>query len=209
MGNDLASYRSAIGLFHMKLQRLSKSYVFITRPVQLLLYTVLGFVSNMKLYINKYVHSLNTSIYNFKFSFIVVLLTCHSYHHHPDLHFQAHYDYSNDYSNDIIPVFTYFTIIVQFLLILSGDVELNPGPNMTLQHSTISIFHQNIRSIRNKFDYIKSNFLDYDILCFTESKLSVDIHDNTIMLEGFDKFYRKDNSSFSGGLITYITEFNI
>ena len=207
--NDLASYRSAIGLFHIKLQRLSKSYIFITRPVQLFINSILGYILRTRSFLNKCLPKLNYVICNYYFSFIVVLLTCHSYHHHFDLHKQGCSDYTNyhfcGYDGESVFVLIYYSVIVQFLLIISGDVELNPGPIATPQISTISIFHQNIRSLRNKLEYIKTHFTDYDILCFTESKLSIDIPDNTILLDGFDKFYRKDNSSHSGGLITYIS----
>ena len=169
----------------------------------------------MRSYLNTCIHSLNAAIFNYHFSFIDVLLTCHSHHLHWVLHCPAMYDVTyygyhfNSKLNECLPIFSYFSIIVQFLLILSGDVEVNPGPdvapNTTRELSSISILHQNIRSIRNKCNYIKNNFLDYDILCFTESKLSVDILDSAIILEGFDKFYRKDNSSNSGGLITYFS----
>ena len=54
------------------------------------------------------------------------------------------------------------------LLFLSFDKELNPGPVNTLAAS--SILHLNIRSIRNKFDFIKDKFLYFNILCFSESR---------------------------------------
>ena len=98
---------------------------------------------------------------------------------------------------------SYFLLIVEILLILSGDVEKKPGPNTF--DSCLSVFHQNIRSIRNKFDYIKTNFLDYDIVCFTESKLSFDIPNDSLHLDGFDKMYRKDNTTHSGGLLIYVS----
>ena len=56
-------------------------------------------------------------------------------------------------------------VFVNKLLLLAGDVELNPGPNSaTNLTSCLSVVHQNIRSILNKFEYIKDNMLDYDIL---------------------------------------------
>ena len=47
---------------------------------------------------------------------------------------------------------------VQFCLlaILAGDVETNPGPATAEQ--LVSFLHFNIRSIRSKLDYIKTNF---------------------------------------------------
>ena len=44
-------------------------------------------------------------------------------------------------------------IIVQLLLILSGDIELNSGPTNLREHN-VSVLHCNMRSIRNKLDII-------------------------------------------------------
>ena len=57
-------------------------------------------------------------------------------------------------------------ILVWVLIVLSGDVEMNPGPDSLRQHC-VTILHCNIRSIRNKVQYIVDNFCDYDCLCFT------------------------------------------
>ena len=91
----------------------------------------------------------------------------------------------------------YYLLILDILLLLAGDTEENPGPPE--YHSTFSILHQNIRSIRNKLDYIKNNLNDYEILCFTETKLTAEITDDLLLLEGFGSMYRKDNSQHSGG----------
>lgn len=67
---------------------------------------------------------------------------------------------------------------------LAGDIELNPGPFGT--ERCLSIIHQSIGSMRNKFDFIRNHYLDFDILCFTETHLAANIHDDTLKLEGFD-----------------------
>ena len=48
------------------------------------------------------------------------------------------------------------TLLVIHLLLLAGDIELNPGPGGTtdLIESVLSIYHGNIRSLRNKINYI-------------------------------------------------------
>ena len=46
---------------------------------------------------------------------------------------------------------------------------MNTGTNNI--NNSLSILHSNIRSIRNKFDYLTENILDFDILCFSESYL--------------------------------------
>ena len=40
------------------------------------------------------------------------------------------------------------------LIVLAGDIKENPGPtNESTKEKCLSILHQNIRSIRNKFEY--------------------------------------------------------
>ena len=63
-----------------------------------------------------------------------------------------------------------FIHVIALLLLLSGDVELNPGPDFDTNDDlgALSLIHLNIRSIRHKLDYIFETLSDYDILCFTE-----------------------------------------
>ena len=97
-----------------------------------------------------------------------------------------------------------FKLLLLFLILEAGDVEKNPGPNTT-EHS-LSIIHSNIRSIRNKFDFITEYFLDFDILCFTETHLDVNIlSDSLILTDKFDAPYRKDRSNHGGGLLVYLS----
>ena len=44
------------------------------------------------------------------------------------------------------------TFIILLLILLSNDVELNPGPT---KEGELSIFHLNTRSMRHKLDYRK------------------------------------------------------
>ena len=93
--------------------------------------------------------------------------------------------------------------ITKILLLLSNDVESNPGPESTGNQSSMSLLHQNIRSIRNKIDYIKDHFSDFDILCFTETHLTQDIINDVISIEPFDHIFRKDFSQYSSGFLVY------
>lgn len=90
-------------------------------------------------------------------------------------------------------------------IIIAGDVELNPGPSQLIPKYCLSILHQNIRSIRNKLDYIENNFSDFHILCFTETHLSDIILNESLSIPGFTTMYRKDNTAHSGGFLTYVT----
>ena len=66
------------------------------------------------------------------------------------------------------------------LLLEVGDVERNPGPN-TINNS-LSILHCNIRSIRNKLDYVTEKLLDFDILCFSESHFDANISTESLIM---------------------------
>ena len=71
------------------------------------------------------------------------------------------------------------TIIRSLLLIRSGDIEPNPGPNTpntdseSLDESLISnyfsIVHYNIQSISSKVDLIGSELRNFNIICLTET----------------------------------------
>ena len=80
-----------------------------------------------------------------------------------------------------------FSIIFIILVILSGDVETNPGPNNVDQTPAgcISMAHLNIRSIRNKIDFIQLLIADFQIACFTETHLSDNISNDHLAIDGF------------------------
>ena len=95
--------------------------------------------------------------------------------------------------------------ILLCLLLQDGDVETNPGPENA--HNCLSIFHCNIRSIRNKLDYIRDNFLDFDILCFTESHLNNFVDTSSLLLsDKYSEPYRKDRTNHGGGLLVYLSK---
>jgi hypothetical protein len=97
---------------------------------------------------------------------------------------------------------------------LVGNIESNPGPEPAYISSTplsevdilsdkfISICNINIRSIRNKIDFLQ-NFVDeFNIIVLTETHL-----DNSIELDSFDKNpQRKDRTNSGDGLLIYSKE---
>jgi hypothetical protein len=56
------------------------------------------------------------------------------------------------------------------LLFLAGDIEKNPGPMGTPvsenNNKSLTIFHSNIRSLRNKINYITDIIEDFDMEVF-------------------------------------------
>ena len=81
-----------------------------------------------------------------------------------------------------------------------STIDISRQPNQNL-----AIAHLNIRSIKNKIDYIaNSNLILFDMLIFTESFLKEDFPDSLLDIDGF-KFIRKDRagSKPGGGIIFY------
>ena len=97
------------------------------------------------------------------------------------------------------------------ILLLSGDVELNPGPNPNSSKS-FSICHWNLNSITSH-SFIKVSLLTayntihkYDIICISESFLNSQnsINDDNLSIPGYNMF-RADHPSDSrrGGVCVY------
>lgn len=91
-------------------------------------------------------------------------------------------------------------ILILLLLLCCMDVHPNPGP----ESSDLSIFHLNIRSVRNKLSYLNDIAPDFDIICLTESHLDGNFPDNDLMINGFD-FIRRDRSAHGGGILIYVS----
>lgn len=88
----------------------------------------------------------------------------------------------------LLPYLKYIWNLTQYLLVSSyklpfvfeicslhlraGDIECSPG---SIYENLLFIMHLNIRSIRNKIESIQDNFVDFDILCFSETHLDVNV----------------------------------
>ncbi|CAG2216248.1 unnamed protein product [Mytilus edulis] len=96
-------------------------------------------------------------------------------------------------------------ILLLWLLLICGDIEPNPGPERTpeISEKTLSIFHGNIRSLRNKLNYIVDIIEDYDVVFLTETHLDSNITDSDLYISGFEIPVRKDRNSHGGGIIMY------
>ena len=104
------------------------------------------------------------------------------------------------------------TIILSLLLIRSGDIEPNPGPNTpnidseSIDESLIlnycSIVHYNIQSISSKVDLIGSELRNFNIICLTETWLGQHIPDDSIKTNEF-KLCRRDRQTdnYGGGYV--------
>ena len=87
----------------------------------------------------------------------------------------------------------------QFLILCSGDVELNPGP------VNLKICHINIRSLSPvKLMAIRQDIADkFNIITLSETFLNRESSHNLEIL-GFHPIFRRDRGSFGGGVACYV-----
>ena len=106
-------------------------------------------------------------------------------------------------------------------LLLSGDVQPNPGPDsftesVSLANSNslasvgnINILHLNIQSVLPKLDILETEMQNYDILVFTETWLSPQINNDDILITNFNRPYRKDSLGRLGSGVAIYTRVGI
>lgn len=78
-----------------------------------------------------------------------------------------------------------------------------PEVHQTFLNNTLTIFHGNIRSLRNKLNYIVDIIEEFDVVFFTETHLDENILDTDIRLSGFEVPIRKNRNAHGGGIIMY------
>lgn len=101
-----------------------------------------------------------------------------------------------------------FLLFVLNTLLLIGNVESNPGPNSSSSTDDfILICNMNIRSIRNKLEFLHNFSDEFDILALTESHLDRNINNSDIYLDNYSTdIHRKDRTNHGGGLLIYFKD---
>ncbi|VDI24390.1 Hypothetical predicted protein [Mytilus galloprovincialis] len=176
MGVSIEDYRAAIGLFHCTCSK-RKSSTYIN-------YNYYTYLEILKI--------------NLHCSFYVFSLACLQ---------------SINPKIDII-----FLLFVLHFILIVGNIEPNPGPDENNISSTpssvrfseidksISICNLNIRSIRNKLEFL-NNFTDeFDVLAVTETHLDPSVSEDQLKLDSFNNIIRKDRNNFGGGLMIYVKD---
>ena len=95
----------------------------------------------------------------------------------------------------------YISIFLSLLLLCSGDIHPNPGP---CNDRNLKIIHLNVRSLK---DVIHAEFLNYDVICLTETWLYENINDSDILIPGYHSPFRKDRLTRGGGVAIYVKEY--
>ncbi|MES9882360.1 MAG: hypothetical protein ABW185_15925 [Sedimenticola sp.] len=84
------------------------------------------------------------------------------------------------------------------LLLVAGDIHPNPGPSslsdssvdsstsyINIINSGLSVMHLNIQSIKPKLEILEIEAQPYDVLVFTETWLSPDTPNETLLIPNF------------------------
>ena len=109
---------------------------------------------------------------------------------------------------------------MSFIVILSGDVELNPGSgsvegdsdsscdnSFEILANHLSILHLNVQSLLPKLDLIAAESEAYNVLVFSESWLKPDIKNDSVYLNNFHPRFRTDRSDRpGGGVVIYVRD---
>ena len=104
------------------------------------------------------------------------------------------------FQNSFMLSFFFLITFLSFLLILSNDVELNPGPKNDNSKRNFSIAHWNLNSIAAQ-NFVKLSQLEayntlhsYDLICLSETWLdsTIFIDSNDLPLNGYN-LHRVDN----------------
>ena len=108
----------------------------------------------------------------------------------------------------------FLLFVLQFILLI-GNVEPNPGPCPSEYSNTpsintekyLSVCNINIRSVRNKLEFLHNFAEEYDIVTVVESHLDINIVDEDLNLESFSQnIIRKDRNNSGGGILIYSKE---
>ena len=95
-----------------------------------------------------------------------------------------------------------YEIYIVMLLLLAGDVEINPGP----PSHDLSICHLNVQSLRNKLELVAVELSQFDILTVSETWLDQSISTPDIKLPNYQDPIRLDRNRQGGGVAMYFKQ---
>ena len=106
--------------------------------------------------------------------------------------------------------------LLVLLLLLGGDIEVNPGPHIS---NGLSLVHMNIQSLymssitgnpRVKLDEVVSTYAvdrEVDFICMSETWLHNQTNTDKILIPNYREPYRRDrNDRQGGGVCAYVSE---
>ena len=102
------------------------------------------------------------------------------------------------------------SILITMMLLMSGNVLPNPGPDVT--HKDISICHVNVRSLNatDRLSHIQCDIAPhFDIVTVSETWLSPKHETNNYILPGFQTPFRRDRivgATGYGGVLAWVSD---
>ena len=73
------------------------------------------------------------------------------------------------------------------ILMLSGDIELNPGPATHYLKKSCRVFYSNIRGLRNNLRDLQAHDSSFDLLFLSETLVSDNKHSVEFLIPGFSE----------------------
>ena len=92
------------------------------------------------------------------------------------------------------------------ILMLSGDVELNPGPSAHYSKKSCRVLYSNIRGLRSNLRDLQAHASSFDLMFLSETLVSDNKHSVEFLIPGFSKphlLYRR-NIPNAQGMAVYI-----
>ncbi len=97
----------------------------------------------------------------------------------------------------------YLFVIHAIILLISSDIEINPGPDSVKISRQLSICHLNIQSIKRnseKLDHISVQLCtQFDIITVSETWLTADEINQNYNLKNYHPIHRRDRGIGRGG----------
>ena len=177
--------RAVTGTQNLKISSLSSalscfSLIFLQKPYNILIALfVLLFINDFMLSVNDFMVTMNV----------------------PPLNCSENFKNKNNRSscNDLC---RHTSSTIKSAIVLSGDIESNPGPRIC---SELSIIHLNARSIKHKLDLIEAESQNLDIVTVSETWLSSSVSNNDILIHNFLPPIRCDRRNDPhGGVAIYV-----
>ena len=98
-------------------------------------------------------------------------------------------------------------IVLLLLLIMCGDIEVNPGPdnnkNLVFSLSNMQSLYANKSDLKLSELQIMANDWHIDVLAVTETWLDSNIPDALVSITGYQKPFRRDRNKRGGGTAIY------
>ena len=101
-------------------------------------------------------------------------------------------------------------IVLLLLLIMCGDIEVNPGPdnnkNLVFSLSNMQSLYANKSDLKLSELQIMANDWHIDVLAVTETWLDSNIPDALVSITGYQKPFRRDRNKRGGGTAIYCAD---